>query len=129
MTQLLNKFRKLKDAFEANGLKVNLSGVITKDFIYKCKVHPCGINSLRVKGRSVCVGSVVSASMISVLEREKLIYRFQDIFLAENVKEILSTVEQEDKLCDEMEAARDFTYLGDRMSAGGGCEVAVTART
>ena len=24
---------------------------------------------------------------------------------------------------------REFTYLGDRVSAGGGCEITVTART
>ena len=28
-----------------------------------------------------------------------------------------------------METVREFTYLGDRVSAGGGCIVAVTART
>ena len=38
-------------------------------------------------------------------------------------------MEQEVKLCDEVEAVREFTYLGDRVSAGGGCEAAVTART
>ena len=32
-------------------------------------------------------------------------------------------------LCDEVENVREFTYLGDRLSAGRGCEVAVTART
>ena len=32
-------------------------------------------------------------------------------------------------LCDEVETVREFTYLGDRVSAGGGCESAVTART
>ena len=35
-------------------------------------------------------------------------------------------VEQEDKLCDEVETACEFTYLGDRVSAGGGCEAART---
>ena len=38
-------------------------------------------------------------------------------------------MEQEVKLCDEMETVSEFTYLGDRVSAGGGCEAAVTART
>ena len=38
-------------------------------------------------------------------------------------------VEQEEKLCDEVETEMEFTYLGDRVSASGGCEVAVTART
>ena len=32
-------------------------------------------------------------------------------------------------MCDEVETLREFTYLGDRVSAGGGCEAAVTART
>ena len=38
-------------------------------------------------------------------------------------------VEQEKTLCDEVSTVREFTYLGDRVSAGGGCEAAVTART
>ena len=33
------------------------------------------------------------------------------------------------KVYHEMEIVREFTYLGDRVSAGGGCEAAVTART
>ena len=41
------------------------------------------------------------------------------------MKGILETVEHEEQLCDEVE----FAYLGDRVSAGGGCEAAVTART
>ena len=38
-------------------------------------------------------------------------------------------VEQEERLYDGVETARQFKYLGDRVSAGGGCEAAVTART
>ena len=38
-------------------------------------------------------------------------------------------MEQEEKLCDEVETVCEFTCLGDRVSAGGGCEAAVTART
>ena len=38
-------------------------------------------------------------------------------------------MEQEEKLCDEVETVREFTYLCDRVSAGGGCEAAVPART
>ena len=43
-----------------------------------------------------------------------------------NIKE---AVEQEERLCDEVETARKFTYPGDRVSAGGGCEAAVPTRT
>ena len=38
-------------------------------------------------------------------------------------------MEQEEELCDEEGTVREFTYLGDRVSAGGGCDVAMTART
>ena len=38
-------------------------------------------------------------------------------------------MEQEVRLCDEVETVREFTYLDDRVSAGEGCEPAVTART
>ena len=37
--------------------------------------------------------------------------------------------EQEEKLCDEVETVKEFTYPGDSVSTGGRCEVAVTART
>ena len=36
-------------------------------------------------------------------------------------------MKQDEKLCDKVEPAREFTYLGDRVSAGGGCEAAVIA--
>ena len=38
-------------------------------------------------------------------------------------------MEQEVKLCDELETVGKFTYLGDWVSVVGGCEAAVTART
>ena len=38
-------------------------------------------------------------------------------------------MEQEEKLCDEVETVRELTYLGDRADAGGGCEAAVTVIT
>ena len=38
-------------------------------------------------------------------------------------------MEQEEKLCDEVKTVSEFTYLGEMVNAGGGCEAAVTART
>ena len=38
-------------------------------------------------------------------------------------------VEQEESLCDEVDTASEFSYLGDRVSACGGCEAATTAIT
>ena len=33
------------------------------------------------------------------------------------------------KLCDKMESVSEFSYLGDKLNAGEGCEAADTART
>ena len=38
-------------------------------------------------------------------------------------------MEQEEALCVEVGTVMEFTYLGDRVSAGGECESVVTART
>ena len=38
-------------------------------------------------------------------------------------------MKHEEKSCDEVETVREVTYNGDRVSAGGGCEAALTART
>ena len=37
--------------------------------------------------------------------------------------------EQKETLCDEEETVREFIYVGDRVSAGGGCKAFVTARS
>ena len=38
-------------------------------------------------------------------------------------------VKQEETLCDDVETIWEYSYLGDRMSAGGICKAAVIART
>ena len=37
--------------------------------------------------------------------------------------------DQKEKLHDYVETVTEFSYLGDRINSGGGCEVAVTSRT
>ena len=38
-------------------------------------------------------------------------------------------MELNEKKCDEVKTVWEFTYLGDKVSEGEGCETAVTART
>ena len=38
-------------------------------------------------------------------------------------------MKQKERSCDEVETVRTFTYLGDSVSAGRGCEAVVTGRT
>ena len=45
------------------------------------------------------------------------------------VGNIMGAVELEEKLFNNIESVREFIYLGDRVSIGGGCEAAVTDRT
>ena len=45
------------------------------------------------------------------------------------VGNIGEVVEQKERPCDEVETGWIFTYLGVRVSTGGGCEAALTART
>ena len=134
---LRDKFLKWKEAFERKGLKANLgktnvmvSGGITKDGLSKSKVDSCGVCSLRVKPKSVlCVqsgkwihGRCAGVKMVTPKFSSSLTCRKCEGNIGE-------AVDQEGKLCDEVETVREFTYFGDRVSAGGGCEAAVTART
>ena len=50
-------------------------------------------------------------------------------YLQKNVKGMSETQWGRKKSCDEVETVKGLTYHGDRVSAGRGCEVAVTVRT
>ena len=61
-----NKFLKWKEAYASKGLKINLgktkvrvNGGITKDNMFKSKVDPCEVCSLRVKAYLVLCGKWV----------------------------------------------------------------------
>ena len=71
--------------------------------------------------------SVVSRSTVDVPDRKRKLQCFEGILHAENVKGI-EAEEQEEKLCNAVETVMQFTYLGDRVSAGGGCETTVSTR-
>ena len=44
-----------------------------------------------------------------------------------SVGNIREAVEQKEKSCDEVKTVREYILLGERVSAGGGCEAALTA--
>ena len=110
--------------------KVMVSGGITKDGMSKSNVSPCGFCSLRVKDNSVlCVqcakwihGRCAGVKWATVAFLRNFTCRKCEVNIGE-------AVEHEEKLYNEVETVRAFTYLGDWVSTGGGCEAAVTART
>ena len=109
--------------------KVMVSGGITKDGLSESKVDPCEVCSLRVKANKVlCVqcGKWIHSRCAGMKRvTPKFARRFTCRKCEGNIGE---AVEQEEKLCDEVEAVREFTYVGDRVSIGGGCAASVTAR-
>ena len=111
-------------------MKVMVSGSITEDSMSKIKIDPCGVCSLRVKA-NVAMYLQCGKWIIGRCARVKrLTPKFSINSTCKKCKaNIGDTVEQEEKSCDEVESVREFTYLGDRVSAGGGSEASVTART
>ena len=131
---LRNRFIKWKEASECKVLKVHhgknkvmVSSGITKDGMSKSKVIPCGICSLRIKSNSAsCVrcGKWIDSKCDGV---ERVTPKFSGNFTCCKCEgNIGEAVEQEEKSCDEVETVMDLTYLGGRVSAGRGCEAAVT---
>jgi len=50
-------------------------------------------------------------------------------FVCDACKEGVKSKENIVKLCNDVDTVKRFCYLGDQLSADGGCEAAVTART
>ena len=70
---------------------------------------------------------LVNGCIIDVQDQKGVTLRFsRNSACRKCVGNIGEPVEQEEKLYNEVETVREFTYLGDRVSAGGGCEAAVT---
>ena len=76
-----------------------------------------------------CLLNVVSESTADALEKSVTAMFPRNYACRKCVRNAGEAVEPEDKVCDEVEAVRKLTYLGGRLSAGGGYEAAVTART
>ena len=127
----------MNEAFESKGLKTNLgktkvmvSGGITKNGMSKGKVDPCRVCSVRVKTNSIwCLqcGKCINGRHGGV---KMVTPKFpRNITCRKCEGNIGESMEQEVNRCDELETASEITYPGYIVSAGGGCEAAVTART
>ena len=103
------------------------SSGITKDGMSKSKVDPWG---LRVKANSVlCLqcGRWINGRCARL---KRVTPKYSRNFTCSKCEgNIGEAVDQEVKSCDEVESVSEFTYLNDKVSAGGGCEAVVTERT
>ena len=110
--------------------KVMVCGSITKDGMSKSDIGPCGVCCLRVIVYSVVYlqcGKWIHCGCYGV---KWMAPRFLINFTCQKCEwNIGNAAEQEVKLCDVVETVSELTYLGDRVSVGGGCEAPVMART
>ena len=106
------------------------SGGITKNGMSKGRVDPCGVCSLRVKANSVWCLQCGKWIHCRCSGMKRVTSKFSRNFTCRKCKgNIGEAVDQEEMLCDEVETVREFTYIGDRVSAGGGYEASVVSRT
>ena len=109
---------------------VTVSSDITQEDLSKSKVDPCRFCSFIVKANSaLCVQCCRWIHGRCAGMKRVTLKSSRNITCIKCEGHIGEAVEQEEKLCDEVESARELTYHGDRVSACGGCEAAVTART
>ena len=128
------KFWKWKMAFESKGLKVNLgktkmmvSGA--EEEVSVSKVDPCGMCGKRVRANSVLCGKCGKWIHGRCTRMKRVTPRLaRDFVCGKCEKGPGEMVEHVEKLCDEVETVKEFSYLGDRVSVSGGCRAAVTAR-
>ena len=93
----------------------------------KSNVDQCGVCSLNVKANSALCGKWMHGRCARM---KRVTVTFSRNFTCRRCEgNIGKSVEQEEKLCDEVETVWEFTYFGDRVSAGGGCEATVTTIT
>ena len=96
----------------------------------RLKVDPCGVCSLILQVNSALCLQCGKWMQGRCAGMKRVTPKFLRNFSCRKCEgNIGEAVYQKETLSDEVETVREFTYLGDRVSAGGGCEAAVTART
>ena len=102
----MTKSKSLKVNFEK--IKVMVTSSITKDGLFKCKVDPCGVCTLRVKANSVsCIqcGMSIHGRCAGVKRMTaKLSINFACKKCEGNIGE---AVEHEKMLCDDVETVKE----------------------
>ena len=134
MEDLREKFQKWRAAFKSKGIKVNLrktklmvSG--SEGEMIKSKTDPCGMCGKRVMANSVLCTKCGKWIHGRCAKLKRVTPSLARQFVCGQCNKVMAgAVEPVERLCDDVETVREFCYLGDRVSAGGGCEAAVTAR-
>ena len=134
MNDLRERLQKWRSALKDKGLKVNIektkmmkSG--TEGEIVLSKIDPCGICGKRIGSNAVCCTQCMKWTHGRCTKIKKVTCSSARHFVCRRCTDVGDGTEEPVKvLCDEVETAKGFCYLEDRLNARGGCEIAVTSR-
>ena len=136
MKQLRENFDEWREAFESKGMRVNLGKTKLmrsemEEEAFGSKTDPCGVCGTRVKPNSVLCTARGKWVYARCTNKKKVSVYENKNFVCKKCKSVVKNFKRsaDEKLCDGMETVSKFTYLGDRLNATGGCEMAVTARS
>ena len=94
------------------------------------KIDPCGVCGKRVMANSLLCIKCMKWIHGRCTKMKRVTPSLAKHFVcAQYLKAKESCQKSIGKLCDEVEPVKGFCYLGDRLNASGGCEMAVTAKT
>ena len=136
MEELRENFDEWREAFESQGMRVNL--VKTKLMVsgmeeeaFDSKIDPYGVCGTRVKSNSVLCTACGKWVHASCTDKKKVPVYVNKNFVCKKCRSEVKNFKgsADEKLCDDVETVSKFTYLGDRLNATSGCEMAVTARS
>ena len=124
-------FHSWKSALESKGLKVNL----VKTKITVSKIGPATVKSSSQKdpcgicGRKTMVHAVLCKSSGNWIHGtyakiKRVTNRLAIYIKCRKCRGYNKNVDQKEKLHDDTETVTGFSYLGDRINSGGGCEAA-----
>ena len=135
MEELRENYENLREAFESKGMRVNLgkaklmvSGMEEETF--DSKIDPCGVCGIRVMSNSVLCTACGKWVHARCADKKKVSVYLNKDFVCKKCRSVVKNLKGSDeKLCDGVETISKFTYLGDRLNATSGCEIAETARS
>ena len=108
--------------------KLMVSGMEEETF--DSKIDCCGVCGTRVMSYSVLCTACGKWVHTKCMNKKKVSVYLNKDFACKKCRSVVKNFKGSDeKLCDSVETVSKFTYLGDRLNATGGCEIAITARS
>ena len=135
LEELRENFDERKEAFESKEMIVNfgktklmVSGM--KEETFDSKIDPCGVCGTRVMSNSVLCTACGKWVHARCTVKKKVVVYLNKNFVCKQCRSVVKNFNRPNQiLCYGVETVSKFSYLGNRLSATGGCETAVISKT